>query len=75
MVYTEEQLRERKKRALAEVTSVLSIPDADAVRVLRLFKWYVLCCAGDSAARPGACHRNARQRHPSLLSRWHATYA
>ena len=39
MVYTEEQLRERKKRALAEVTSVLSIPDADAVRVLRLFKW------------------------------------
>ena len=39
VVYSEEQLRERKQRALAEVTSVLSIPDADAVRVLRLFKW------------------------------------
>ena len=39
VVYTEEQLRERKKRSLAEVTSVLSIPDADAIRVLRLFKW------------------------------------
>ena len=43
VVYTEEQLRDRKQRALAEVTSVLSIPDADAVRVLRLFKWCAPC--------------------------------
>ena len=38
-VYSEEQLQEREKAVLAEVTSVLSITDAEAVRVLRLYKW------------------------------------
>lgn len=32
-------VRARAAAAVAEVTAVLSVPDADAVRVLRHFKW------------------------------------
>ncbi len=49
LVYTEDQLRDRKQRALSEVTSVLSIPDADAVRVLRLFKWCAVSLVRDGS--------------------------
>ena len=55
LVYTEEQLRERKMRALSEVTSVLSIPDADAVRVLRLFKWCALSILPEASRRLLKC--------------------
>ncbi len=41
VVYNEEQLRERQQDAVTAVAGVLSISDAEVVRVLRQFKWYV----------------------------------
>lgn len=41
VVYNEEQLRERQQDAVKAVAGVLSISDAEVVRVLRQFKWYV----------------------------------
>lgn len=39
-ILDEGELKERQQDAVRSVTSVLSVSDADASRVLRLFKWY-----------------------------------
>ena len=39
VVYGEEALQELENRVLAEVTSVLSITESEALRLLRLYKW------------------------------------
>lgn len=39
-VLDEHELKERQQEAVRSVTSVLSVSEADASRVLRLFKWY-----------------------------------
>lgn len=39
-VLDEHELKERQHEAVRSVTSVLSVSETDASRVLRLFKWY-----------------------------------
>lgn len=50
-ILDEGELNERQQDAVRSVTSVLSVSDADASRVLRLFKWYA--CGGGA----GTCGR------------------
>lgn len=42
-VLTEQELRERQAENVQSVTSVLGITDGEAARVLRHYKWCVLC--------------------------------
>ena len=39
IVYNDSELRDRQRRSLDQVTSVLSVSDGDAVRLLCEYKW------------------------------------
>ena len=63
-VLDEHELKERQQEAVRSVTSVLSVPEADASRVLRLFKWYyaTTSCAltGDTFSVTGTATASTR---------------
>jgi len=61
-----EDILQRQKKAVSEVTSILGLNDDEAIRVLRKFKW---CAAVLWGCLQGRCSRSQQQCTLSALCR------